>query len=419
MKLLHRTSYYFLIFSLATLLVGALVISWGLNAVFTHQLDESLIHTRKVLKKELLQRDPLPDYLEIMDERISLQKMDAPLQVDYFKDTLLLVQEEEEIELEPFRQYIFSENIRGQHYRIELSHTKFEREDMVTALLLLTIGFLLLFLLFFNLFNRYLSQQIWRPFHHLVTQISSFDINDKFAVKGLSTEIDEFKTLAEVLEKMTAQLVKDYHILKQFSENAAHEIQTPLAIISSQIELLFQNPNLDEQQATHLQAIQNASQRLSRLNKSLLLLTKIENRQFQALKDLALHELIQQKTQVFYPLLEENQLNLELQLEAKTLRANPDLMDMLLGNILSNAIKHNQLQGKIKIILDSQKLIVQNTGKPLMIPSEQLFERFHKGEDSSPSLGLGLAIVKEICGIYGWKIGYSFEDDLHQLTINF
>ena len=419
MKLLHRTSYYFLIFSLATLLAGVLVISWGLNTVFTHQLDESLIHTRKVLKKELLQRDPLPDYLEIMDERISLQKMDAPLQEDYFKDTLLLVQEEEETELEPFRQYIFSENIHGQDYRIELSHTKFEREDMVTALLLLTIGFLLLFLLFFNLFNRYLSQRIWRPFHHLVTQISSFDINDKFAVKGLSTEIDEFKTLAEVLEKMTGQLVKDYHILKQFSENAAHEIQTPLAIILSQTELLFQNPNLDEQQAAHLQEIQNASQRLSRLNKSLLLLTKIENRQFVELKSLPLHDLVQQKVHVFAPLLDENGLAVNLQIGEKPIRTNPDLMDMLLGNLLSNAIKHNLPEGKINITLDQQKLVIENTGKPPTVSPEQLFERFHKGEASGKSLGLGLAIVKEICEIYQWKIEYRFERELHQVVITF
>ena len=419
MKLLHRTSYYFLIFSLATLLVGALVISWGLNAVFTHQLDESLAHTRTVLKKELLKLDTLPAYLEIMDERISLQKVDSSLREAYFKDTLLLVQEEDETELEPFRQHIFTENIRGQNYLIELSHTKFEREDMVTALLLLTIGFLLLFLLFFNLFNRYLSQRIWRPFYHLIAQVAKFNINDKFAVSGLSTEIDEFKTLAGVLEKMTAQLVKDYQVLKQFSENAAHEIQTPLAIILSQTELLFQNQNLDEQQAAHLQEIQNASQRLSRLNKSLLLLTKIENHQFIELKDLALHELIQQKVQGLSPLLDENNLTLHMQIDEKTLRANPDLVDMLLGNLLINAIKHNLPEGNINIFLDQQKLVIENTGSPLKIPSKQLFERFRKGEDSTPSLGLGLAIVKEICEVYQWRIAYHFENELHQLVIKF
>ncbi len=419
MKLLHRTSYYFLIFSLATLLVGALVISWGLNAVFTHQLDESLAHTRTVLKKELLRRDTLPSYLEIMDERISLQKVDASLKEAYFKDTLLLVQEEEETELEPFRQHIYTEVIHGQNYLIELSHTKFEREDLVTALLLFIVGFLLLFLFFFNLFNRYLSQRLWRPFYHLIAQVSKFNINDKFAVKGIATEIDEFKTLAVVLEDMTAQLVKDYRVLKQFSENAAHEIQTPLAIILSQTELLFQHRDLDEQQAAHLQEIQNASQRLSRLNKSLLLLTKIENRQFVELKDLALHELIQQKAQIFTPLLEENNLTLHLRINEKTIRANPDLVEMLLGNLLSNAIKHNRQRGAVNILLDQQQLIVQNTGRPLVISPALLFERFRKGEDSTPSLGLGLAIVKEICEVYQWRVAYRFENELHQLVITF
>jgi signal transduction histidine kinase len=182
---------------------------------------------------------------------------------------------------------------------------------------------------------------------------------------------------------------------------------------------LFQHQDLDEKQATHLQEIQNASQRLSRLNKSLLLLTKIENRQFVELKDLALHDLIQQKAQVFAPLLAENRLTLQLQTGEKILRANPDLVEMLLGHLLSNAIKHNQWEGKINIILDAQKLLVQNTGRPLAIPPALLFERFRKGEGSTASLGLGLAIVKEICEVYQWRIAYHFENELHQLVITF
>lgn len=421
MKLIQRTSYYFLSFSVITLLIGAFGVYAGLVMVFTNELDEGLLHTREVLKHELSQRSTLPAHLEIMDEIIELKKITSPIRADHFQDTLRTVfdKEEQEEELEPFRQYVYSENINGQLYQIKLNHSKFEKEDLLTALMALILGFLALFLLFLNLFNRFVSQQLWQPFFRLITQISNFDITKNKELEGVKSEIDEFATLSAATEKMTAKLTKDYQALKQFSENASHEIQTPLAIILAQTELLLQHQNLDEQQSVYIEQIQRTSQRLSKFNKSLLLLTKIGNRQFIELKAVSIQQVIEDKLLVLKPLLDAKDIAVEKHLSVRIVRANPDLVDVLISNLMGNAIKHNKSGGTISISLDQQHLIIQNDGLAPTYPTTAMFERFKKGDNSSSSLGLGLAIVKEICDAYQWNITYDFNNNRHKITLSF
>ncbi len=418
MKLLQRTGLYFMGFSFVILLIGGLGIFYTLQYMLDHEMDENLHHTRAVLNKELGKMNELPPIVEIMDEVIDIREVRMPSTIEVYKDTFRLVREEGEEELEPFRQYIYTDMIKGKYYQIALNHSKFDSEDLLIAITGLIVGFLLLFLLALNLFNRFLSQKIWQPFYHTIQQIRQYSFSQPNALTALPSTIDEFATLDTALAQMTNKLTKDYQSLKQFTENASHEIQTPLAIIRAQIDLLLQQKQA-ETSLQHIQQIQQSVTKLSKLNKSLLLLTRIENRQFEPLELIALGDIIHQKLEALDLLVRAKSLRVERDISPLTLRANPILVDIIISNLLTNAIKHNLPDGTISILLTEDKLLLKNTGNSLMKSPSKLFERFQKADDSAKSVGLGLAIVKEICEVYHWGIDYRNEAEWHLVEVVF
>lgn len=418
MKLLQRTGYYFMGFSLLILLIGGVGIFYGLVFMFDHEMDESLHHTRDVLHKELSKIDPLPPVIEIMDEVIDIKEISALSDLEVYKDTLREVNDEGEIEMETFRQYSYTDKINGKNYRISLHHSKFGTEHLLTLITALIIGFLLLFFLLLNLFNRFISQKLWQSFYHTIDQIRNFSLAQPDKISALPTSIDEFTTLNNVLEKMTGKLQNDYRSLKQFTENASHEIQTPLAIIQSQIELLMQQ-DFDEKTGQHLHQIQLSATKLSKLNKSLLLLTRIENRQFVPKEEIALDQIINQKLEGLELLISAKSIAVKKEMTPTLVTANPILVDVIISNLISNAIKHNLENGKINIQLSSNQLQIRNLGKSLTKSTKKLFERFQKSDDAGKSVGLGLAIVKEICEVYGWTIEYHNANEWHEINIKF
>ncbi|HZH94613.1 MAG TPA: HAMP domain-containing sensor histidine kinase, partial [Flavisolibacter sp.] len=114
--------------------------------------------------------------------------------------------------------------------------------------------------------------------------------------------------------------------------------------------------------------------------------------------------------------------NITLQHEIEenvALYIHESLARILITNLISNAIRHNYLQGKIWIDLSAQQLVVSNTGTAPQVPTEQLFQRFRKGAQSGDSIGLGLAIVRQICMLNHFSANYNYCDEKHVLTISF
>jgi len=422
MRLLQRTAIYFMGFSLLILLLGGIGIFYSLQYMLDHELDESLYHTRTVLNKELSRMDQLPPVVEIMDEIIDIREVATSSAHEMYRDTFRMIDEIEDgeltSELEPFRQYIYTDEINGKYYRIALNHSKFDKEHLLTVITTMVIGFFIFFFLALNFFNRVLSQKLWQPFYNTINQVRSFNFSQSESLKPKPTAIEEFNTLNEALQQMTDKLISDYQSLKRFTENASHETQTPLAIINTQIDLLLQREQ-SEDNLKYIQQIQKSSSKLSKLNKSLLLLTRIENRQFEAKEMLQFDEIIKQKLEAMEILFEGKSLSVHKELIPVKLEASPILLDVIISNLLSNAIRHNIQNGTIKITLNKKQLIVKNMGLPNQKKASELFERFRKSDDAGKSLGLGLAIVREVCNLYSWGINYENKEQWHELTIEF
>jgi signal transduction histidine kinase len=233
------------------------------------------------------------------------------------------------------------------------------------------------------------------------------------------TGIAEFNQLNHELNALVGKVNKVYTNQKQFVENASHEMQTPVAIIRSKIEFLINDPALTERTAVLLADITAANERLSQLNKSLLLLAKIDNNQVPQVEQVDVSQVIEKILENYHEHYEHfPKLTKSIQPQI-IIVANLSLFEILLSNLVGNAVIHNIPNGRIHVELNTEKLMIVNTGNEIKDDPEKLFERFKKGDDASKTTGLGLALVKQITQLYQLKIQYEYENAEHRITVFF
>ncbi|SMO46899.1 sensor histidine kinase [Fodinibius sediminis] len=263
------------------------------------------------------------------------------------------------------------------------------------------------------------SGRLFKPFRETLDRIRQFNIQNKEPILATETNVKEFDDLNRFVEEMTRKAVADYKNLKEFAENASHELQTPLSITKGKMELLTET-DLTPEQYQYVEASQRAIKKLSRLSESLALLTKIENHEFTSKDEVNLTDLIRQSTTSFDEFIKLNGLHVETNLEEDViLNIHPVLADIMWTNLFQNAIKHNVEKGEIRITLTPTELEIRNTGKPLNIDPNTLFKRFKKADHGMDSIGLGLSIIKQIADQNGYTIAYDYRDNWHTITITF
>jgi signal transduction histidine kinase len=319
-----------------------------------------------------------------------------------------------------YRQLTSYETLRGKTYKIITRDSLVKNQDFV-LIVTLSVGIVILLLIVTVYFvNTVIMRNAWLPFYENLEVLKTFSVENNQTLHLQNTKIDEFQELNRSLTKLTDKINSDFNNLKEFTENASHEMQTPLAIMHTKTESLMQSDNLSNSQLQQIRAIYLAAQRLSKLNKTLLLLSKIENQQFKEKEKILINDVINKHLEIFEDFIKNKKIEVSLKstLDVKIM-ANPLLFDMVISNLISNAIKHNVEKGSIEILTTDLFLSFSNSGKPLKIPSSSLFERFKKESASPNSFGLGLAIVKKVCVNYNWKINHSYIEDQHNMTIYF
>ncbi|HWB93050.1 MAG TPA: HAMP domain-containing sensor histidine kinase [Puia sp.] len=319
---------------------------------------------------------------------------------------------------DPCRLLVFSVKTGNQYYTVYISKSEEEAEDLLVMIMILTAGMILVMLGVLLLANRLLLRRIWQPFYRIVDGMRAFNLSSRRLLPEEQTEIEEFHDLDEAARQMTARISRDYEMLKNFTENASHEMQTPLAIINSKLDLLIQDPRMREEQHRPVQAMYDAIGRLRQLNQSLLLLTKIENNQFPQTESVDLAPLIKAKLSQFEDPLRDRQLHVHQELSHTPVAINNYLADILLNNLLSNAIRHNKTAGNVEIRLGERSLRISNSGAAPSFDPATIFDRFVKGSHSGGT-GLGLSIVRQICDNYRFPVGYSYRGEMHTVEIVF
>jgi signal transduction histidine kinase len=417
MKLLQRTNRAYLLISTILLLVAGLLLFVLMRQFIGEEADEAL-QSDKVRISRHLEAGDLP-FLSSIPPVLEVETLSS-LQAESmrFSDTLMMdpVEQEEE----PFRQLVAIETHHGVSYRIIIRQKKLENHDFLNSIGIALGIVLLLLLIGLQLLNRIVSRKIWNPFYENLNKLKAFSLREDQPLALADSDITEFQELKAAIGKLTDKVRSDYQNLKAFSENASHEMQTPLTIIRMKLDEALQDPDLSEEQAQQIQSAYSAADRLSRLNQSLLLLTRIENRQFEETDTFHPSASIRHQLEIMEDFMGVKGIELSVALsDTLLLRANPMLWEVLLSNLLGNAIRHCEEGGQIEIHLSEESLRMSNPGKPLSRSPESLFERFQKGDPASASPGLGLAIVKQICETYGWKITYEVLGSLHTIEIRF
>lgn len=416
MKLITKTSRYYVLFALPVFIISAFFSYWFM----LHEIGESnkaLLSSRmRVVEKQLKEGDSLilgvfQENRELFIKEIAIDELIEPR----FSDTLVF--SETESEYISYKTLQKSVRINAKNYRIQVWKSSIEIHEILEVIFFVFMSLLVLLLLTIIYINLRISRRIWNPFFETLKNVKKFRVSEGNRVVFKETSIDEFQELNKAIQLMTDKMILDFSNQKKFTENASHEFQTPVAIIKSKIDLLLQSKNLTAYEMKLLASIDDATSRLSKINKSLLLLSKIENGQFETDTEVFLMPII---TKIIEQQ-EEYMLSKELEIEIKVASnfvffINEELSYILLNNMILNAIRHNIRGGKIKIFTENTIFCIANTGESNPLNEQLIFERFEKKSHESYSVGLGLAIVKEIAEMNAIKINYFFKEGLHHFS---
>ena len=304
-------------------------------------------------------------------------------------------------------------------YHLEIRTSTVEEDDLILNLTTALVVLYLVLVLGVYLINELVLRRAWRPFRIILENLNLYRFGKKEDLKPVSTNIVEFNQLDEEIHRMWRRNEEVFDDQKRFIENAAHELQTPLAITINKLEMLMEDESLTETQLTQLADSKSSLRRLVNLNKALLMLSRIENKQYKDVKRISLNQIVGEISEDFQDFLSFKDITLQVE-EYGTfdVSMNKDLALVLISNLFRNAIRYNIKGGRIAINIDQNHLAVANTGNQVKLNQEKIFNRFHKGTQDSQSNGLGLAIVKSIVDTYPeLSVDYRFAKNMHVFSL--
>ena len=398
-------------------LLGSLAFYGVLQYVLISQLNDSLKAEKQEISDYVKQYHQLPVIQNTKHQWIII---DSNLTVlPKYKFRTISVYNNAEQEMREVRQLQFILHVGSRQYLVQVNKSQAETEDLLQLIAILAFGMIALLLILNYFVNRKLVNKLFKPFQQTITAIREYKIGQSQPLQLPDSHVTEIHVLNNSLNEMSQRIYTEYRSLKSFTENAAHEMQTPLAVIRSSIESMIQQNNLDETGIQQLIAIDDNMQKLIKLHQSLLLLAKIENNQFALNEIVALDQLIQSKCDEKKSFIETRQLKLQLQLIPVQVLFHRQLTDILINNLLNNAIRYTHEKGEISVILSKEKLIICNTSFQGSLDATKVFKRFYRPMQQTEGTGLGLAIVHEICRLAEWPVHYIFEKNEHRFIIQF
>ena len=391
---------------------------YTIRTIVYKQIDDSLITEKTIIQDQLEETDTIPDFAASFGYLIKVRLLNSPtIYSQIINDTDLF--DIKSNSYLAFRHLRFSNNTTGKTgYTINIYQVLDKNKELLDSVTIIMF-FLFLSLLLASLFVNYLiSKKLWSPFFDAINEAAKFNVLSDKPPELQDTNINEFKQLNMVIEQMTSKMRSDYINLKEHNENSSHEIQTPLAVIRSKLDMLMQKRNLSRESIDLIKSINEATTRLFKLNQGLLMISRIENLQFPETKEISLKEFIQKGLNNYEEIMQLKKIKVETEIsDAALVRMNETLADVMISNLLSNAVRYNTDNGYIKCRLDNKCLTITNSGLPLEIDPDQVFNRFRKGTSHPQSVGLGLSIVKKITDLYNMQITYSCIGTVHEIKL--
>lgn len=410
MKLLHKTTSLYLGATAVILFMAGIVLFFILQEIVQDEMDEQLELQVELLAEQVRTGD-VPSLPMAAVTELNTDTRSATVT----GDTLLYdrVQKKKE----DYRYLSTIRTIAGRKYRLTVVTAHIGWDQYYLIIFTVFLAAALSLTMAGAAINFLSSRRIWLPFFHNLKALKEYSVTSSEPPALMDSDIDEFRELKRSLDQLTQRGRREYMALREFTENASHELQTPLAIIRSKIDRLSQYPVSEEMAEIISQARADVS-RLSRINRNLLLLAKLDNRVFEFTDALDVDVIIGDHLQQMQDLIAARDIPVTMESTPLTVTGNRYLFDVLMTNMLSNARKYTNDGGDVTIAITGSTLTMSNSGPPLDLPERELFDRFRKGPAHHGSTGLGLAIVREICEVHGWTIRYHYTHGRHHFIID-
>lgn len=423
--LLTKTTKPFLIYVLIVLMISIPVYYFVVDTIWKSELDE---HNQIIVEKTAyefnqlqLSEEALNRSLELWNhiqpetsiERISPSQVKQDSIYTYEKH-LPFISEQKKERYRCLKKVIY---IHGKPYLFTIQTNIEESHETIAVIALITIFFFVVIVLGLLYLNRKLSSSVWKPFRSTLDQLKTFNLNSQSTIEFPASDTAEFEELNQSLYKLIERNVSTYKTQKEFTENASHELQTPLAIIKNKLDILLQDQNLTEKQYRIAEDMNRALTRSSRINKNLLLLAKIDNNQFDSSEIISLDLLLHQSIDILREHFEQKNISVTEHISNEVqVRGNNILTEILINNLLINAIRHTAVGGSISVQLTHSVFEVSNSGTE-KLNTDFLFKRFSKLSTDNSGSGLGLSIIQEICRFHEWSVNYRFENQHHIFSV--
>lgn len=403
--------------TIITFILGGVAFYFLLSYILNRQLDDTLRSEQQEITEYVNTYGKLPVFQNTRHQWMQATPANREMHRPHVKSYTAYNKHEDENEW--IRQLSFTIKAGDIIYTVEVNRSQTETEDLLKLIIILTLGMIGLILLFNYLINRRLVTRLWKPFYNTIEGIKSYYVASEKPIELPAENIEELNLLNISLNEMTARIYREYKALKAFTENASHEMQTPLAVIRSKIDLLLQSGSLKETELKNLLQIEDASAKLGKLHQSLILLTKLENRQFASKEALDIQKIVDDKIAGLQELAQTKNITLTAETQPAIIFLHHHLGEILITNLLNNALRYTPAGGKITGYLDSECFILRNTAANGALDKSKVFNRFYKASDGFEGTGLGLAIIKEISNMAGYEVEYNFFAGEHVFSIYF
>ncbi|MCR9228447.1 MAG: HAMP domain-containing histidine kinase [Flavobacteriaceae bacterium] len=425
MKLLNKSITYLSLSILGIVTLWAVIFYVSMLQEIKSSIDEGLENYKRLIIQNA-DNDPSILTKNYFDESFftihPMDKGEALAFKDQYLDTIIDMQDadDETLEPEPVRMLVSAFESNGKFYRLKVANSMVEEDDLINELLWDVVWLYIVLIIGVLVINNIVLKKLWHPFYSLLEQLKSFRLGTSHKLVRTNSTVKEFMDLQKSMNHLLQENINAFERQKEFVGNASHELQTPLAIMTNKLELLLENVALNDKEAENLTEIYQIVQRLIRLNNSLLLLTKIENKQFFENGLVSINETVHQSVEDLEDMAAFRKIKITVS-ESSLLETNMDiaLANILIGNLVKNAIHHTTATGNINIHITASKLQVQNTAVDGPLADGLIFSRFYGSRKETGRSGLGLSIVKAIADLYGFRVQYGFDDVMHSFEIFF
>lgn len=425
MKLLNRSLLYLSVSMFFIIGLWSVVFYFNMLNKIKESVDEGLDHYKRQIVYQAQKDSIILEKSNFEGGFFTIGEITASEAIaikDIYIDTLMYMQDaDDEIpELEPVRLLTTAFENNGHYYKLSVINSMVEEDDLIEELLRETLGLYFVLLTAVIIINNFVLQRLWKPFYSFLIQLKNYRVGSSRKFPEVKTKTKEFTDLQNAVNILLQRNIETYEQQKQFIGNASHELQTPLAIATNKLELLIEKGDLQSRQAESIAEVMKIIERLVRLNRSLLLLTKIENKQFLDEQIVSLNEIVRQNVSDLEEIAEFKNVKITVaETAGLTAQMDVSLAGIVISNLLRNAVFHNIYNGIVTVEISEKTVKISNTGIKAPINEQKIFSRFYKADDNTSGTGLGLTIVKAICDLYNIAVRYYYENDLHSFELRF